>query len=566
MAWLQVREVHVMSIWNPWHGCKKLSPGCVNCYVYRRDESIGKNASVVSKTGDYDLPLKRNRKKEYKLTPEDGVVYACMTSDFFLEEADEWRPGCWDMIRERKELTFHIITKRIDRFHKCMPPDWGDGWENVTICCTCENQDRADYRLPILLELPIRHRQIISEPMLEEIHFEKYLATRLIEHVICGGESGPNARPCDFLWIKEVRRECIRHGVPFYFKQTGAVFIMNGKTYHIDRKDQMTQARKSGYSYTPGRGSADLIRYQLPKRDELFQRLDQSDFRSRFHLKDQDRKYADEKGLDAIRKHAEDFVDKRLSPENPENDGKQTPMKGHPVFIAQHATACCCRGCLEKWHNIPAGKMLTKEEKTYIVDVLMDWIRRELGVVPELQPVKKSSYRFVVFDVETPNAANDRMSAIGISVVEDGQIIQEFFSYVDPETYFDPFNVELTGIDENVVRGKPTFPELWKKIEPIMSGGILVAHNAVFDLGVLNSCFRYYDIEWKPSVKYACTVLIGRKHLPGMKHNLNIMCDYYGIPLDHHKADSDSHACAEILLRYFADGVDEKSIIRTYTF
>ena len=440
MAWLQVREVHVMSIWNPWHGCKKLSPGCANCYIYRRDESIGKDASVVSKTGDYDLPLKRNRKKEDKLNPEDGVVYTCMTSDFFLEEADEWRTGCWNMIRERKDLSFYIITKRIDRFEKCMPPDWGDGWEHVTICSTCENQERADYRIPILLDLPIRHRRIASEPMLEEIHFEKYLATGLIEHVTCGGESGPNARPCDFQWIKEVRRECIRYEVPFYFKQTGAVFIMNGKTYHIDRKYQMAQARKSRCSYTPGIGSADL------------------------------------------------------------------------------------------------------------------------------QPVKKSSYRYVVFDVETPNAANDRMSAIGISVVEDGQITQELFSYVDPETHFDPFNVQLTGIDEEVVRGKPTFPELWKKIEPIMSDGILVAHNAVFDLGVLKRCLKDYGIAWKPSVKYACTVKIGRKLLPDMKHNLNVMCGYYGIALDHHKADSDSHACAMILLRYFADGVDKKSIIRTYTF
>ena len=561
-----MREVHVMSIWNPWHGCKKLSPGCANCYVYRRDESIGKNAGIVSKTGDYDLPLKRNRKKEFKLTPEDGVVYACMTSDFFLEEADEWRPGCWDMIRERKELSFYIITKRIDRFEKCMPPDWGEGWEHVTICSTCENQDRADYRLPILLDLPIRHRQIISEPMLEEIHFEKYLATGLIEHVTCGGESGPNARPCDFQWIKEVRRECIRHGVPFYFKQTGAVFIMNGKTYHIDRKDQMVQARKSGYSYTPGTGSADLIYYHFPKRDELFRRLCQSDFRSRFHLNDQERKYVAAKGLDVIHKHAEDFVEKRLSPENPENDGKQTPMKGHPVFIAQHATACCCRGCLEKWHNIPAGKKLTKEEQSYVVDVLMDWICREQGVAPEMNPVEKTSYRYVVYDVETPNALNDRMSAIGISVIEDGKIVKEFFSYVDPETHFDPFNVELTGIDEDVVRGKPTFPELWKEIEPIMSDGILVAHNAVFDLGVLKKCLEDYGITWKPSVKYACTVQIGRKLLPDMKHNLKVMCEYYGIPLDHHKADSDSHACAEILIKYFEEGVDEKSIIRTYRF
>ena len=554
-----------MAIWNPWHGCKKLSPGCANCYVYRRDESIGKDASVVTKTGDYDLPLKRNRKKEYKLTADDGVVYTCMTSDFFLEEADEWRPGCWDMIRERRDLSFHIITKRIDRFEQCMPPDWGDGWEHVTICSTCENQDRADYRLPILLKLPIRHRQIISEPMLEEIHFEKYLETGLIEHVTCGGESGPNARPCDFRWIREVRRECIRQGVPFFFKQTGAVFIMNGKTYHIDRKDQMSQARKSGLSYSPGIGSADVITYQLPGRDELFQRLGNSDFRSRFHLTEKDRKYISEKGPEQIRSHAEDFVEKRLAAENPENDGKQTPMKGHPVFIAQHATACCCRGCLEKWHHIPAGKALTKTEQEYIVDVLMDWIMREYRPAAKTDE-GKPSYRYIVFDVETPNYQNDRMSAIGISVIEDGTIIKEFFSYIDPETHFDEFNTQLTGIDEEVVRGKPTFPEIWKEIEPVMSSGILVAHNAVFDLGVLKACLTHYGIVWKPFVKYACTVQIGRKLLPYMKHNLNIMCDYYGIALDHHKADSDSHACAEILLRYFKDGVDERSIIRTYTF
>ena len=104
-----------MTIWNPWHGCHKISPGCANCYVYRRDESIGKDASIVSKTGDYDLPLKRNRYKEFKVTPDDGTVYTCMTSDFFLEDADEWRQECWDIIRFRQDLSFHIITKRIDR-------------------------------------------------------------------------------------------------------------------------------------------------------------------------------------------------------------------------------------------------------------------------------------------------------------------------------------------------------------------------------------------------------------------------------------------------------------------
>ncbi|SDB50006.1 protein gp37 [Butyrivibrio sp. INlla16] len=364
-----------MAIWNPWHGCHKISPGCANCYVYRRDESIGKDASIVTKTGDYNLPLKKNRQGEYKLTRADGVVFACMTSDFFLDEADEWRQSCWDMIRERQDLDFHIITKRIDRFDVCKPADWGDGWDNVTICSTCENQDRAEYRLPILLELPIKHREMISEPMLEEINIEKYLETGLIEHVTCGGESGSKARPCDFRWIQEVRRQCIRQGVPFTFKQTGAVFIKDGKTYHIDRKDQIPQAHKSGYSYYPGMGTADAIAYHLPDRKDLFEGLSRSKFRSRFHLSDSDREYIKEKGIDTIRSHAADFVQKRLAPENPENDGKQTPMKGHPVFLAQHACACCCRGCLEKWHHIPAGKVLNDEEQAYIVDVLMEWIQ-----------------------------------------------------------------------------------------------------------------------------------------------------------------------------------------------
>ena len=367
-----------MIVWNPWHGCRKISPGCVNCYVYRRDESIGKDASVVAKTGDYDLPLKKNRQGQYKLNAEDGIIFTCMTSDFFLEDADDWRQECWDMIRERQDLQFHIITKRIDRFDKCIPSDWGDGWDNVTVCSTCENQNMADHRQPIFLKLPIKHREIISEPMLEEINIEKYLATGLIEHVSCGGESGTNARPCDLRWIQEVRRQCIRCSVPFTFRQTGAVFIKQGKVYHLERKLHISQAQKSGYSYIPGNNSGAAIKYQLPDRNDFFARLSRSDFRRRFHLNEKDKAYIIEKGADIIRSHARNFVEKRLSPENPENDGKQTPMKGHPVFVAQHATACCCRGCIEKWHNIPSGKVLTQAEQEYITDVIMEWIERSI--------------------------------------------------------------------------------------------------------------------------------------------------------------------------------------------
>lgn len=105
--------------------------------------------------------------------------------------------------------------------------------------------------------------------------------------------------------------------------------------------------------------------------------LSKSKFRSSFHLRKYMINYIDEKGLDMIKRHAIDFVNEKLSPSKPKNDGKQTPVKGHPVFIAMHACGCCCRSCLNKWHNIPKGRELTKDEKEYIVSLLMIWIIRE---------------------------------------------------------------------------------------------------------------------------------------------------------------------------------------------
>lgn len=111
---------------------------------------------------------------------------------------------------------------------------------------------------------------------------------------------------------------------------------------------------------------------------DLFDRLSRSRFRSSFSLKPADVAYARKKGMDTIRSHACDFIRQRLAPAEPKNDGKQTPMRGHPVFIAQHATGCCCRGCLEKWHRIPKGKELSEEQQKYVVDVLMAWIERQM--------------------------------------------------------------------------------------------------------------------------------------------------------------------------------------------
>ena len=103
-----------------------------------------------------------------------------------------------------------------------------------------------------------------------------------------------------------------------------------------------------------------------------------SSFRMRFHLSEKDKEYVRTKGMEKIESHAYDFIRKRLAPATPANDGKQTPMKGHPVFIAQHATACCCRSCLGKWHHIPKGRELTEREINYVTDVIMRWIDMEI--------------------------------------------------------------------------------------------------------------------------------------------------------------------------------------------
>ncbi len=174
--------------------------------------------------------------------------------------------------------------------------------------------------------------------------------------------------------------------------------------------------------------------------------------------------------------------------------------------------------------------------------------------------------RYIAFDVETPNRLNHRMSALGVTVIEGGRITEEYYSLVEPETDFDPFNTRLTGIDEYAVRGAPTFPALWPSVEPVMRSGILVAHNAPFDLRVLRCCLREYDIEWKPSADYLCTVQLGRRLLPDVSHTLDALCGYYGVSLNHHHAGSDSRACAEILLKYMESGADLKRYVRSYAF
>ena len=223
----------------------KLSAGCKHCYVYRGDARREVDSSVVVRTKNFDLPLRKKRNGEFKIPP-GTFVYTCFTSDFFVEDADKWRAEAWEMIRCRSDLHFMMITKRIDRFSDCLPDDWGDGYDNVTICCTVENQTCADYRLPIYRRAPIKHKIIICEPLLERIDLSTYAVGEWIEQIVAGGESGYEARPCDFEWVMDLRRICVENKVDFWFKQTGSKFVKDGKTYNVKRQFQHSQARKAG--------------------------------------------------------------------------------------------------------------------------------------------------------------------------------------------------------------------------------------------------------------------------------------------------------------------------------
>ena len=208
----------------------------------------GRDSSIITKTGKFDFPIQRKRNNTYKIPP-GNLVYTCFTSDFLIEEADEWREEAWQMMRERQDLHFLFITKRIDRLKECLPSDWGEGYENVTICCTMENQDRVDYRLPIYKAAPIKHKIIICEPLLTEIDFRGELGP-WVEQIVVGGESGKEARICNYEWVLDIRRQSVENKINFWFKQTGYRLLKEGHEYFIARRFQHSQARKAGINYT----------------------------------------------------------------------------------------------------------------------------------------------------------------------------------------------------------------------------------------------------------------------------------------------------------------------------
>ena len=230
-----------MISWNPWHGCIKYSEGCKNCYVYRMDAQYGRDPSEIKETKSIDLPITKTRKGEYKY-PSGTVFFTCYTSDFFLPEMKDTRHHVIEIIKERSDCMFFIITKRIDLVDVEIP-------DNVELCCTCENQKQYDYRLPIFKSIPAKHKSLCLEPLLGPIDLHD-LSDIKIEKIVAGGESGygESIRPCKEEWVVNLYNQAKKLKIPFCFKQTGTKFErLDGYQSNIARFAQFAEARRLGY-------------------------------------------------------------------------------------------------------------------------------------------------------------------------------------------------------------------------------------------------------------------------------------------------------------------------------
>ena len=235
--------------WEPWTGCYKASDGCTNCYFYGPyAKRYGQNK--VEKTDKFDWPIRKNAKGAYNIKG-DKILATCFATDFFLPEADEWRKEAWAMIKERQDIDFLILTKRIERFLISLPDDWGDGYDNVNIGCTVENQQLADNRLPLFLTYPIKRRFIACSPILEPINLSQYLGG--VDHVTVAGESGREARECDYQWVLNVREQCMEANKTFWFKSTGSIFKCDGVVEKVNPFKQVSRAKEFSIDISDGK-------------------------------------------------------------------------------------------------------------------------------------------------------------------------------------------------------------------------------------------------------------------------------------------------------------------------
>jgi len=235
--------------WEPWTGCYPASDGCTYCYFYG-PYSKRHGQSTIEKSADFEKPILKNTKGAYKV-PSGKIVATCFATDFFILEADEWRADAWAMNQERQDLDFLILTKRIDRFMKSLPADWGEGYDNINIGCTVENQELANARLPAFLSYPIKRRFVACSPLLGSIDLSPYLSG--IDHISVSGETGREARVCDYDWVLDIREQCVTAGITFWFKCTGSLFRRDGVTQKVNPYKQSSLAKELDISILDGK-------------------------------------------------------------------------------------------------------------------------------------------------------------------------------------------------------------------------------------------------------------------------------------------------------------------------
>lgn len=226
--------------YNPWRGCSKVSPGCAHCYMFTEQRRYGRDPEVVTRCADatFYAPL---RKRAWRDLPAGALVFTCSWSDWFHEAADPWRDEAWDVLRQRPDLTWQILTKRPERIAAHLPGDWGDGWPNVWLGVSIENR-RFVGRADVLRETPAAVRFISAEPLLGPLVMDDEaewawgfrfgerwsddydgpeLALDGIDWLIAGGESGPGHRRMDLDWARDLRDACDASGTAFFMKQMG---------------------------------------------------------------------------------------------------------------------------------------------------------------------------------------------------------------------------------------------------------------------------------------------------------------------------------------------------------
>lgn len=233
-------------LWNPWRGCHRYSDGCMFCYIHKGDKKRNIDTNVIVKSKDFYKPILKDKKGNYKIK-SNTLVYVCFSSDFLIAEADEWRLECYEMIRARPDVTFLFLTKRIERFMTVLPDDWQDGYDNVIVGVSVENMKAVKERLTIFNDLPIKHKNIILQPLIEAVDISAYL--KHIELVVVGGESDRNGRILDYSWVLAIKEQCFKQGVNFEFRQCATNFVKDEKRYCLQTKTLRSQAKKAAIDH-----------------------------------------------------------------------------------------------------------------------------------------------------------------------------------------------------------------------------------------------------------------------------------------------------------------------------